>query len=135
MFCKNCGNEINNNDKFCSKCGKEVQNTIETSTLDNVDYLDKPKKLVKISLICTIISFIMVAITSNGNDNNIVWNISKIVFAISLITYCIGIIMCTVISITKKQKLKGWISTVQFITIVILITGIVIAIGGVISRM
>ena len=32
MFCKNCGNELNINEKYCSKCGCEIDNIAEKTT-------------------------------------------------------------------------------------------------------
>lgn len=32
MFCKNCGNELNVNEKYCNKCGCEIDNIAEKTT-------------------------------------------------------------------------------------------------------
>lgn len=54
MFCKNCGNNINNNDKFCGKCGMKQE--IQNSQLNNGDSKSSDK-LTKILGICAGISF------------------------------------------------------------------------------
>lgn len=38
MFCKNCGNELNVNEKYCNKCGCEIDNIVEEKP--NVDIVD-----------------------------------------------------------------------------------------------
>ena len=129
MHCVNCGNEIKEGQKYCGKCGTKVSNnnTLDNQNISdtkNIGLFEKFKKLVLITLIIGILSFIIVAITSSGET--IIWNISKIVFFISLALYCIGIIACTIISKKNKMKLKGWLGMVQTITIAIVIAAIVI---------
>lgn len=55
MFCKNCGNKLNQNEIFCSSCGSNTNNNFN----DN----KKKSKLNKLWLICAvgliIISFII----------------------------------------------------------------------------
>ncbi|MBR2604017.1 MAG: zinc-ribbon domain-containing protein [Bacilli bacterium] len=34
MFCKNCGNELNNNDKFCKNCGSTNDQYVETPVVE-----------------------------------------------------------------------------------------------------
>ena len=129
MHCVNCGNEIKEGQKYCGKCGTKVSNNNNLdnqniSDTKNIGLFEKFKKLVLITLIIGILSFIIVAITSSGET--IIWNISKIVFFISLALYCIGIIACTIISKKNKIKLKGWLGTVQTITIAIIIAVFVV---------
>lgn len=42
MYCKNCGNELNENDKFCSKCGFKISNDFQEnptlSTTNNTKF-------------------------------------------------------------------------------------------------
>ena len=56
MFCSNCGNKLEKDEKFCSKCGKEVKkkkkenNKVEkkqdkNKTKDLIEYLEKVKTL------------------------------------------------------------------------------------------
>ena len=40
MYCKNCGNKLNENDKFCPSCGKQVnesQNPVPTNNYQVYD--------------------------------------------------------------------------------------------------
>ena len=32
MFCTNCGNKVDNNDKFCNECGNKLNNQEENNT-------------------------------------------------------------------------------------------------------
>ena len=78
MFCKNCGNEIQNNAKFCTKCGYQVGDTEGTSkngrggaAIEKSDY----KKIIMIAVIivCIILIAILVmnkALSGKRNQNN-----------------------------------------------------------------
>lgn len=71
MFCKNCGCEINENQKFCPKCG----NPIEIEILDNKraqskDVKSKTKKIVSLLLAIVLIigvgSYVGINVYKNG---------------------------------------------------------------------
>lgn len=133
MFCSKCGNKIKEGERFCGRCGNPVNNLNEASN-HNIEEkkvnnnIEKYKKVVLISLIVLVISFILVGITSSIQTTpggSIIWSLAKIVFFVSLLIYGIGIIAVTVVAKKNKQKLKGWISAVQTITLIIVITAIV----------
>lgn len=44
MVCKNCGNEINNGDKFCNSCGTKVEIAVEETKKEEVVTTNTPKK-------------------------------------------------------------------------------------------
>lgn len=140
MFCKKCGNELKDDFEFCNKCGTKVNddNIVKDKVQNNTNKMDieKYKKVTLISVIALIISFILVGITASMQMTptvNFIWSLSKIVCFMSLAIYLISMIVVTVISIKNKEKLKGWISVLQTITIVILLTVAVIAFFGYIS--
>lgn len=37
MYCKNCGNKLNENDKFCSNCGMTIGNNFNNSNIPNTN--------------------------------------------------------------------------------------------------
>lgn len=89
MYCKNCGTEVKENEKFCNKCG-EVNNynvSVANSILDltgHSDFIEKIKKykwilFVIITLIIIVIIIISVA-NSNKPENKILgqWQVSEI---------------------------------------------------------
>lgn len=57
MYCKNCGNKINDNDKFCTNCGTAQEMQKKYTNLDNPKY--KKKKWLLIIFIISIITFLM----------------------------------------------------------------------------
>lgn len=126
-LCKKCGANLQEGEKFCGKCGKKVENIAEiTRTSDKKEFLEKSKKVVLVSLITCITSFVVTGLTADGNP--FIWNIAKLIFFISLIVYCIGILYCTIISKKNKQKLNGWIGVVQTLTFSILIVATIVGI-------
>lgn len=144
MYCRNCGNEMPEGSKFCGKCGKQlryenislkdenskVKRQYESQII--TDNVEKYKKIVKVSLLTAIISFVIVIITANMSSDftiNFIWNLSKIVFFISSLVYGIGIIACTVSARKNHVRLRGWISVAQTLTMVMVIVAIFI--GGV----
>ena len=63
MYCRNCGNEIKENEKFCSKCGSNLQeettNTnstnIQNSVIDNENYTIAEEYKMDIATVMTIV--------------------------------------------------------------------------------
>lgn len=62
MYCKNCGNKLNDNDKFCTSCGTKIVNGINSSeisnkhdakSINNNNNIEKNKKI--INIICKIL--------------------------------------------------------------------------------
>ena len=47
IFCPNCGNQINDNEKFCSKCG----NQIKQDSQDNNEQMKQSEKTISFFLI------------------------------------------------------------------------------------
>ena len=76
MFCKNCGNKLNDNDKFCIKCGNEVQtNIISNNNLPQIKY----NKILNNKFVCLMVVmnlifnsmiYIMTAIMENVNQGS-----------------------------------------------------------------
>lgn len=71
MFCKKCGTEINDNQKFCPKCGEEKEN-ITLKTNDKRQLVNNKKIIVTTVavMIVFIAALIICLIVSSKNDNN-----------------------------------------------------------------
>ena len=41
MYCSNCGNKIEEDEKFCGKCGQPVSNNIEVNNTTKPTYKNK----------------------------------------------------------------------------------------------
>lgn len=74
MYCKNCGNKLNDNDRFCIKCGNEVQtNIISNNNLTQIKYNKLLSNkfvclMVVINLIFNSMIYVMTAIMENVNQ-------------------------------------------------------------------
>lgn len=44
MFCKNCGNELKENDVFCGKCGQSVNNNQTSNFVQEVEVIEVEEK-------------------------------------------------------------------------------------------
>lgn len=81
MFCRNCGNEIKENEKFCGKCGAKIDNNLANeNTIANADE-DKTnvKKPIKIKFTYVVIGIIVILFLLAGviayiNDSKSVLN-------------------------------------------------------------
>lgn len=60
MFCKNCGNKLNDNDKFCVKCGIKVEN--EKNTIINNNVKAEHFKAIEVLFIISLILFLIIMI-------------------------------------------------------------------------
>ena len=68
MFCTNCGNKLNENDKFCIICGKAVplSNTTEQADTVNNDTTEVKENLTKFlqsGLIISLVAFILCTVS------------------------------------------------------------------------
>ena len=73
MFCKYCGNKLEDNAKFCNQCGKKQDDVQRTVNTENPE--EKPKKLSKktwiiIAGIVLMIAIIFVAVKSGNHNSN-----------------------------------------------------------------
>lgn len=76
MFCKNCGTEINYDQKFCPKCGaKNVdENNIELHKKVNENINNKSNKKLFIVIISLLLIIAIIAITIFHFSGNNVWS-------------------------------------------------------------
>lgn len=68
MICKNCGSEINDNERFCTHCGKSVLTDNNKSAKKKNS---KRKIIISIAVVCFVLLIIVIVSTSSsGNDSN-----------------------------------------------------------------
>jgi tetratricopeptide (TPR) repeat protein len=73
MFCKNCGKESENSQKFCTGCGKEVKPSIQYQNIEKVTRGPKPKKdWVRIIVISTIVIVVISWKVYVASENQVV---------------------------------------------------------------
>lgn len=84
MFCKNCGNEIKENEKFCTKCGtkisndtEHINNVIQDKSKSNNSSKKKNVKSIMLIVIFIIIIGIVINIILNNKGVNIENNIKN----------------------------------------------------------
>ena len=76
MFCKNCGNKLEEDSKFCNKCGVEIY--LENSNSINIrtNKENKELKSEKIVFICLFIFAVCVLVYSAINESRYIVGIS-----------------------------------------------------------
>ena len=141
MFCKNCGNEIEENVRFCSHCGYNFQIEATTEKVINTDKENKLKvssTLNVISLIITLcLSFLLIFMLSIPSFDEVVFifNIDKNPFMyatimsliLSFITSTVGII--TKIKLIQSFENKNWYLIYLCLTILTTISTIIGAVS------
>ncbi len=93
MYCRNCGSEINENQKFCSKCGTEIS----IDGLHNVNKLlnnfnnksSKTQLVIGIILLCTSLGFLLFFLIAYGSFVEDGLLPSSLFFILLFITGCI----------------------------------------------
>lgn len=90
--------------------------------------MEKVKKMKKIIFVSLIISAISFIITVNTPADQLIWYLSRMIFFISIIIYCISMLYVTIIAKKNNLKLSGWLGTMQFISLVIIILIIIMLI-------
>ncbi len=117
MYCENCGNKLNENEKFCSNCGKSVKiiekNDSITNDKDSKEKLNKNDNMslykispMIISIVSMSVAFIMVfysLISSSGDDYMLAILVSPIVAPFMIIPQ-LGLIIFNIIRIFKNIK-------------------------------
>lgn len=88
MYCKNCGNEVNENQKFCPKCGMKCDSALLKSSnisesINSLVYAAKSKSMalpigIVIAVVLILISVISLAVSNGKPENKILgsWQIS-----------------------------------------------------------
>lgn len=81
MFCKNCGNELNSNEKYCNKCGCEIDNNVEKiNSVSDADFTDtavvdsnisyNKNKIIGISIVLLIMAIIGIVFGVHFNSES-----------------------------------------------------------------
>lgn len=75
MFCKNCGTEISNTEKFCGKCGTRVE---KTETINIPSSIPKSnKKIIGVIVSAVLVIGIVVLVFTNSGKLNGQWEVSE----------------------------------------------------------
>ena len=123
MYCKNCGNKLNQDNLYCSKCGAKNENNyinnssvINENEIKNINILETPKikfKILKltffrslIGIICILPVFLILYILSNTNTNTIL-------LVVPIITYIILLLILNK-KIKTEKLIECFISFVIF---------------------
>ena len=109
MFCKNCGNQLNNGDNHCSKCGALVG--VNNNDNNNTEIQTQPKKKVsffkiyfKIFAISFVWFFIMSIISMAigvSSSNNIM---SLLQFGLPILVDVYGLIGTIIYTVIKNRN-------------------------------
>ena len=82
MFCKKCGNQLNDNARFCPKCGQKTENQVQgtgaavqpntdnVNTAKNIKSEGKHKKKHKVPIIIAIVVVAMIAFLGRGGSRD-----------------------------------------------------------------
>jgi len=108
MFCRNCGNKINNGAKYCEKCGNQVlyqnNNTVQANNKSNVPNLCVASYILLGIIAFSHISFIIAAlITANSEISDFMMSSSFVGLLSAPVTYIIGLII-TIVAKIKFPK-------------------------------
>ena len=75
MFCRNCGNEIKENENYCGKCGFKVEDDTFNNTSSNTIYNKEPIKIkfshFLIGIIIILFIFSIIVLMINKQQNNL----------------------------------------------------------------
>ncbi len=77
MFCKNCGTEISNTEKFCGKCGTPVEKTENISFQPQIQKPKSNKKIIALILAVIIVIGAVVLIITNSGKLDGQWEVSE----------------------------------------------------------
>ncbi len=72
MVCKNCGNELQEGEKFCGKCGNQIDNIENSQQIkkDKTNKINKKIIIVMISIVTVIILGIVIFVVNNAKTNS-----------------------------------------------------------------
>lgn len=77
MYCKYCGNEIKENEKFCTKCGNQIGNNIERKA-NNQDNSSKLSNFIKNNKVIITISIVVILIIIIGAITYVILNNNRL---------------------------------------------------------
>ena len=50
IFCPNCGNQINDNEKFCSKCGNQIKQNSQDNNEQMKQMMKKQREIISVKM-------------------------------------------------------------------------------------
>lgn len=77
MFCKNCGTEINTNERFCGKCGTPIENIRDAPIALNLKPKSKRNSIIVTFVIVALVIGVIGVIVSNSGKLYGQWEVSE----------------------------------------------------------
>ena len=134
MFCRNCGNQLGNNDLFCNKCGAKQVSINSESNIRNSN--NKKQSFSVINLIILLMFLVYVATlcmsimfsgvesmrrAPSGSTNGLMLIGIFIIACICIIPQIVGSILSIVNMFLKKQIISVFIFVVSVISLISII--------------
>ena len=120
MYCKNCGNQLNNGDTICKNCGAQIQinnniqnnnNQIPNNPQKKVSYIKTYLKFgiggaILVSILLTLLSFFLAIAIPEFQDPNSVASktLTNITFLIPIMLIMFGWIPAIIYATIKNNK-------------------------------
>lgn len=140
MFCKNCGNQLGENDLFCNKCGAKQENEnrqVNINNQNNIKSSNNKKGSFSVIKLIILLMFLVNAISlcisimttgtkslleaPTGSTNGLMLIVIFVIACICIIPQIVGAILGIVNLFIKKQMISIFIFIVSLISVIAIV--------------